>query len=106
MQLTASLPARGFYQRPTVEVSRDLLGLLLVRRAPAGLVAVRINEVEAYLGPTDRACHTWNGRRTERVRSMWGEAGRAYVYLIYGLHHCLNVVTVGSGAGQRGPSFR
>ncbi len=92
--------ARGFYQRPTVDVARDLLGKLLLRATPAGLVAARILEVEAYLGPEDGACHTFGGRRTERVRSMWGEAGHAYVYLIYGLHHCLNIVTVGGGAGE------
>jgi len=92
--------ARGFYQRPTADVARDLLGKLLLRATAAGLVAARILEVEAYLGPQDRACHTFGGRRTERVRSMWGEAGHAYVYLIYGLHHCLNIVTVGGGAGE------
>ena len=63
---------------------------------------MRITEVEAYLGPDDRACHTYGGRRTaRRVESMWGEAGHAYVYLIYGLHHCLNLVTVGPGWGRR-----
>jgi DNA-3-methyladenine glycosylase len=91
---------RKFYQRPTVEVAHDLLGKLLVRRNREGIVAARIVEVEAYLGPTDPACHTYGGRRTRRVATMWGEAGRAYVYLIYGVHHCLNLVTVGGGAGE------
>ena len=54
-----------------------------------------MTEVEAYLGVDDPACHTFGGRRTERTETMWGEAGHAYVYLVYGLHHCLNVVTVG-----------
>ncbi len=58
---------------------------------------LRINEVEAYLGISDPACHTFGGRRTPRTETMWGEAGRAYVYLIYGIHNCLNVVTVGPG---------
>jgi DNA-3-methyladenine glycosylase len=98
--VNADVVPRGFYQRPTVEVARDLLGKLLVRRTPAGTVVVRINEVEAYLGPDDPACHTYGGRRTQRVRSMWGAAGHAYVYLIYGMHHCLNLVTVGLGAGE------
>ena len=91
---------REFYQRPTVEVARDLLGKLLVRRSGEGAVAVRLLEVEAYLGPTDPACHTFGDRRTPRVAAMWGEAGHAYVYLIYGVHHCLNLVTVGGGAGE------
>lgn len=63
-------------------------------------MAVRLTEVEAYLGPEDPACHTAGGRRTPRVRSMWGQAGLAYVYLIYGIHNCLNVVTVGDEAGE------
>ncbi len=88
---------RGFYQRPTVEVARELLGRLLLRRTPEGLAALRLTEVEAYLGVEDAACHTFGGRRTERTATMWGEAGHAYVYLIYGMHHCLNVVTVGDG---------
>jgi DNA-3-methyladenine glycosylase len=91
---------RGFYQRPTVEVARDLLGKVLVRTDGDRTVAVRLTEVEAYLGRDDPACHTSGGRRTPRVRSMWGEAGHAYVYLVYGVHHCLNLVTVGSGAGE------
>lgn len=81
-------------------MARDILGKLLVRQAGDGIVALRITEVEAYLGPADAACHTFGGRRTERVRSMWGEAGRAYVYLIYGIHNCLNLVTVGPGVGE------
>lgn len=60
-----------------------------------GTVTLRLNDVEAYLGVGDPACHTFGGRRTERTDVMWGEAGRAYVYLIYGIHNCLNVVTVG-----------
>jgi DNA-3-methyladenine glycosylase len=81
-------------------VARDLVGRVLVSRVEGQDVRGRISEVEAYLGPRDRACHTWHGRRTARVESMYGDAGRAYVYLIYGLHRCLNVVTVGGGAGE------
>lgn len=96
----APVLAREFYQRPTVDVARGLLGMLLVRRNREGTVAVRLVEVEAYLGPEDPACHTFGDRRTPRVATMWGDAGHAYVYLIYGVHHCLNVVTVGGGAGE------
>ena len=99
---TANPPvlAREFYQRPTEDVARDLLGKLVVRKHPDGDTVVRLTEVEAYLGVDDPACHTFGGRRTRRTESMWGEAGHAYVYLVYGLHHCLNVVTVGPGSPE------
>lgn len=92
--------AREFYQRPTESVARNLLGKLVFREHEGGATIVRINEVEAYLGVTDPACHTFGGRRTPRTETMWGPAGRAYVYMIYGLHHCVNVVTVGEGAPE------
>jgi DNA-3-methyladenine glycosylase len=88
---------RSFYQRTTEVVARELLGKLLVRADPEGVAVVRLMDVEAYLGIEDPACHTYGGRRTARTETMWGEAGRAYVYLVYGLHSCLNVVTVGPG---------
>ena len=78
-------------------MARDLLGKLLVRSEGDRATVLRINEVEAYLGVADPACHTFRGRRTRRTETMWGEAGMAYVYLVYGIHHCLNVVTVGPG---------
>lgn len=84
---------REFYQRPTVEVARELLGKLLVRRLAHGVAVVRLTEVEAYLGVDDPACHTFKGRRTPRTEVMWGEAGCLYVYFVYGMHHCANVVT-------------
>lgn len=87
----------AFYQRPTVEVARDLLGAVLVRALPEGLAAVRLTEVEAYLGQDDPASHTFRGRRTARNASMWGEGGRLYVYFTYGMHHCANVVTRRAG---------
>jgi len=88
---------RDSYKRTTEVVARELLGKLLVRSDSDGEVVVRLTEVEAYLGIADPACHTCGGRRTPRTETMWGEAGHAYVYLIYGLHNCLNVVTVGPG---------
>ncbi len=78
----------AFYQRDALEVARDLLGKELWR----GEVGLRITEVEAYRGPWDTACHTKAGR-TKRTEVMFGEAGCAYVYLCYGIHHLLNLVT-------------
>ena len=89
-----------FYQRPTRLVARDLLGKLLVRRLPEGVAAVRITEVEAYLGVRDPAAHTYRGRRTPRTETMWGEAGRLYVFFTYGMHHCANVVTRPAGVPE------
>ncbi|HLG73462.1 MAG TPA: DNA-3-methyladenine glycosylase [Chloroflexota bacterium] len=80
---------RSFYERPTLVVARELLGCLLVHRDKR----VRIVETEAYIGPDDLAAHSAGGRRTARNEVMWGEAGHAYVYFIYGMYHCLNVVT-------------
>lgn len=84
--------SRRFYQRDPVTLARALLGRVLVRVVNGQRTAGRIVEVEAYLGEPDRAAHTFGGRRTARNRSMWGQAGHAYVYFTYGMHHCLNVV--------------
>lgn len=82
----------SFYARPTLTVAKHLLGKYLVRETAAGLRAGRIIEVEAYVGPRDRASHASRGR-TKRTEVMFGRPGLAYVYLIYGMYHCLNVVT-------------
>ncbi len=91
---------RAFYQRPTETVARELVGKLLIRSSGDGDVALRLTEVEAYLGPSDRASHTWGSRTTARNHSMWGPPGHVYVYLIYGLHHCANLVTAEQGRGE------
>jgi DNA-3-methyladenine glycosylase len=84
--------ARNFYEQPTVEVARQLLGKYLVRVDADGARAGMILETEAYIGLEDKASHAWRGL-TPRNRIMFGPAGFAYIYLIYGMHHCLNIVT-------------
>lgn len=85
--------SRDFYRRDPVDLATALLGQRLVRVLADGTrLAGTIVETEAYLGIPDLAAHTANGRRTARNESMWGEAGHAYVYFTYGMHHCMNIV--------------
>jgi len=83
---------RIYFNRPTVTVARSLIGKYLVRAIDGRILAGKIVEVEAYVGPQDKACHASKGR-TKRTDVMFGPGGVAYVYLIYGMYHCLNVVT-------------
>jgi DNA-3-methyladenine glycosylase len=83
---------RAYFNRSTVLVARSLLGKYLVKQNGAGTMAGKIVEVEAYVGPHDLACHASKGR-TLRTEVLFGPPGIAYVYMIYGMYHCLNVVT-------------
>jgi DNA-3-methyladenine glycosylase len=87
---------RNFFNRPTLEVARGLLGKFVVRRYRARLIEAMICETEAYVGPEDRACHAYGGRRTQRVEPLWGDGGTVYVYLVYGIHWMLNFATAGT----------
>ena len=80
-----------FYARPALVLAQDLIGKILVRRAGRKLYRARIVETEAYVGSHDLACHAAKGR-TKRTEIMFGPAGRAYVYLIYGMYELLNIV--------------
>ena len=82
---------RGWFDRSASEVAPELLGALLMHDTPEGRIAGRIVEVEAYLGPEDLAAHSSHGR-TPRNATMFGEPGHLYVYLVYGMHHCANIV--------------
>jgi DNA-3-methyladenine glycosylase len=81
-----------FFARNTLTVAQDLLGTLLVHELADAVLVGRVVETEAYVGPDDRGSHAHRGR-TARTAPMFGPAGHAYVYLIYGMHSCLNVVT-------------
>ena len=82
----------SFYEQKTIDVAKQLLGKYLVRKHPEGKTIGRIVETEAYIGPQDLACHASRGR-TARTEVMFGPAGRAYVYFIYGFYNMLNLVT-------------
>ena len=88
-----------FYLRDTVTVARDLLGRYLVRETGEGRLACRITETEAYCGPADPACHSYKkaSKKGGRTNVMYRQGGLAYVYLIYGMYCCFNVVTRRSG---------
>jgi DNA-3-methyladenine glycosylase len=87
---------REFYARPTAEVAHDLLGKVLVRRRGGLEMRARIVEVEAYLGERDAASHARRGP-TPRAAIMFGPPGHLYVYLVYGMHHCMNFVSEQDG---------
>jgi DNA-3-methyladenine glycosylase len=95
MSMAEPLP-RGFYDRDPVEVARALLGKKLVREYQGNLLSGMITETEAYLGEKDSASHAYRGM-TKRNAVLFGEAGHAYVYFIYGMHHMLNVSAGGPG---------
>ncbi|PKK84921.1 MAG: 3-methyladenine DNA glycosylase [candidate division Zixibacteria bacterium HGW-Zixibacteria-1] len=96
MSLTAVKLDRAFYLRPTLEVARDLIGKYLVSAIDGRILAARLVEVEAYIGENDPACHAAVGR-TARNEIMYGQGGFSYIYFIYGMYHCLNVVTEKEG---------
>ena len=88
---------REFYARDTRLVARELLGKYFVRIWQGIPLAVRLTETEAYIGRMDKACHAYRYRRTRRNEALFSAPGTAYIYLIYGLHHCLNFVTEAQG---------
>jgi DNA-3-methyladenine glycosylase len=93
-------PTRTFFRRETRRVARDLVGAWIARRWRGRWYGARIVETEAYLGPEDRAAHSWGGRRTARVEPMYADGGHLYVFLVYGMHHCANVVTRHEGVAE------
>lgn len=89
--------SRDFYSRDTETVAKELLGKILVHEINGYTLAGKIVETEAYLGVIDKAAHSYGGRKTPRVEVMYGKAGLSYVFIIYGMYYCFNVVTQKEG---------
>ncbi len=88
---------KEFFLKDTKSVAKELLGKYLVRKSLTGNMIGIITEVEAYLGPEDKASHSYNYKKTDRTKIMYMIPGTLYIYLIYGLYHCLNVITEPEG---------
>ena len=88
---------RNFYTGNTVDIARGLIGCYLVRRYEDELLVCRVTETEAYVGAIDKAAHSYGYHKTTRNATMFGPPGHAYIYLIYGMHCCLNFVTEPEG---------
>ena len=91
---------RSFYLKDTVTVATQLLGKLLVHEMDGKMMSGIIVETEAYLGTEDRAAHSFGGRRTPRNEAMYSLGGHAYIYFIYGMYYCFNVVTGHKGVPE------
>lgn len=89
--------SRTFFNRETTKVAKDLLGKHLVRKTNKGNMIGKIIEVEAYLGPSDKACHCYQYKKTEKTKIMYMKPGTIYIYYIYGIYFCLNVITEEEG---------
>lgn len=88
---------REFFNRKTEIVAKDLLGKYLTRKTNMGVIIGKVIEVEAYLGPNDKACHCYNYKKTEKTKVMYMQPGTIYVYYIYGMYFCLNIITETEG---------
>lgn len=91
---------RVFFTRPTLQVARALLGKVLVRRIGGRILAGKIVETEAYIGPQDRASHAFGGRVTPRNRAEYLIGGHVYIYLVYGMYWQFNISTAGAGSPE------
>lgn len=91
---------KEFFKMGALELGKELLGKILVRRIGNILVKGIIVETESYIGAVDKASHAYNGRRTERTEPLFHEGGIAYVYFIYGMHYCMNVISGKENEGE------
>lgn len=96
--MSSKILPRSFYERKTDRVAKELLGKFLIRKIGKSKIVAQIVETEAYVGPHDLASHARFGK-TKRSVAMFGPAGHVYVYLVYGMYYCLNVVTEEEGFG-------
>ncbi|MDD4820596.1 MAG: DNA-3-methyladenine glycosylase [Flavobacteriales bacterium] len=96
MNALAPLPESFFYEKDALHLAPALLGKIMV----VGDITARITEVEAYMGHHDMACHAANGKRTKRNEVMFHRGGVCYVYLIYGMYHCINIVSGEKDSGE------
>lgn len=87
----------SFFAQDTITVAKKLLGRYLVRNLNGSLLVCRITETEAYVGRIDKACHAYDYKRTARTETLFAPPGTVYIYLIYGMYHCLNFVTEAAG---------
>lgn len=89
-----------FFKRDTITLAKSLIGKWIVTNIDGAEVKAQICETEVYLGVNDSACHTYKGKRTERVEPMWQDGGTIYIYLCYGLHYLLNIVSCDKGVPE------
>lgn len=93
-------PSKEFFGRDTLVVAKELLGKILVREIDGVKLKGRIVETEAYIGPIDKACHAYGFKKTPRVEPLYGEPGIAYVYFIYGMYYCFNIISKEKGSPE------
>jgi DNA-3-methyladenine glycosylase len=91
---------RAFFIRDGITVATDLLGKILVHHTKLGVIRGTITETESYMGVTDKASHTYGGRRTSRTETMYHIGGTSYIYMIYGMYNCMNITTMEDGIPQ------
>ena len=92
--------SQDFFMDDAIEVAKKLLGKILVHETPEGITKCRIVETEAYMGVLDKGSHAYSGKITPRTSTLYEQGGVAYVYLIYGMYHCMNVVVNVKGLAQ------
>ena len=91
---------REFYAKETLQVAKELLGKVVVHEVNGVKLKGKIVETEAYIGSIDKACHAYGGKKTPRLEALYGKPGIAYVYFIYGMYHCFNVITKEEGSPE------
>lgn len=88
---------QDFFERDTLIVAKELIGKYLIREINGEKITVMITETEAYIGKIDKACHAYSGKITDRTKVLYSKAGTIYVYLIYGMYYCFNIITQRAG---------